>query len=238
MNRGLHGAVEIGAGHHDEGIAAAQFEDGLLDPAAGLRGHRDAGRFAAGERGGLDARVVENAFHRRGADQQGLENVRGKAGAADDLFDGERALRHVGGVLEQAHVAGHERRRGEAEHLPEGKIPGHHGEHGADRLVADEGAAGTGVDRLVGQQALAVLGVIAARQSALGGFGARGGDGLAHFERHQAAQAVLLVFQDPRGGGEPAGARGERSAAVGTPGRIGAGESGLDLSRSGGFERP
>ena len=139
-------------------------------------------------------------------------------------------------MLEQADIARHEGGRGEAEYLPEREIPGHHGEHGADRLIADEGAAGTRVYGLVGQQAFAVLGVIAASERALGGFGARGGDGLAHFERHQAAQAVLLVFQNLGGGGEPAGARGERCAAVSMPGRIGAGNAGIDLSRSGGFE--
>ena len=173
----------------------------------------------------------------RGADQQRLENIGGKARAADDILDGQRALRHVGGVLEQAYIARHKGRRGEAEHLPEGEIPGHHGQHGADRLIADESAAWTGVDRLVGQQAFAVPGVIAARQRALGGFGARGGDGLAHFERHQAAQTVLFVFENPRGGDEPPGARGERRTAVGVPGRIGAGKTGFDLSLGRGFER-
>ena len=79
--------------------------------------------------------------HQVDADQQRLKDICGEAGAAHDVLDGERALRHVGGVLEQAHVARHERGREEAEDLPEGKIPRHHGEHGADGLIADEARA-------------------------------------------------------------------------------------------------
>ena len=45
--------VEIGAGHHDEGIAAAQFQYALFDLPAGLRGHLPARGLAAGERDGL-----------------------------------------------------------------------------------------------------------------------------------------------------------------------------------------
>jgi hypothetical protein len=40
--------------------------------------------------------------------------------------DGVGAARHVGGVLEQRDVAGHQRRRQEAEHLPDREIPRHH----------------------------------------------------------------------------------------------------------------
>ena len=134
-----------------------------------------------------------------GADQQRLKDVRRETGAAHDLFDGERALRHVGGVLEQAHVARHQRGREKAEDLPERKIPRHHGEHGADGLIADEARGTAEIDRLIGEQALGVLHVVAAGNGALGGFLARGFERLAHFERHDAAEGVLLGFQD--GGG-------------------------------------
>ena len=46
-------------------------------------------------------------------------------------------LRHVRRVLEQPDVAHHERRRGEADHLPHREVPRHDGQHGAD-------AAGSG----------------------------------------------------------------------------------------------
>ena len=50
-------------------------------------------------------------LHLAGFDEQSLEDAAGKAGAAYQGFDGERALRHVGGVLEQADVARHQRGR-------------------------------------------------------------------------------------------------------------------------------
>ncbi len=45
----------------DEGVAAAEFEHGLLDLASGAGGHFTAGGLAAGKGGGLDARIVEHA---------------------------------------------------------------------------------------------------------------------------------------------------------------------------------
>ena len=132
-------SVEVGRGHDDEGIAAAEFEDGLLDEPSGLGGDGAAGGFAAGEGDGGDALVGEHHLHLAGFDEQRLERAAGKAGAAHQGFDGERALGHVGGVLEQADVAGHQRGREEAEDLPEGEVPGHDGEHDAERIPAHVG---------------------------------------------------------------------------------------------------
>ena len=95
------------------------------------------GAFAAGQRHRADARIVEQRRDVGRADQQRLEHAVGKAGAAEDVLDGQRALRHVRRVLEQPDVAGHQRRRGEAEHLPERKVPRHDRQHDAERLVAD-----------------------------------------------------------------------------------------------------
>ncbi len=93
--------------------------------------------LAAGQRHGADARVIEERRHVRRADQERLEHAVGKPRAPEDVLDGQRALRHVRRVLEEADVAGHQRRRGEAEHLPEREVPGHDGQHDAERLVAD-----------------------------------------------------------------------------------------------------
>ena len=79
----------------------------------------------------------------RDFDEQRLEGAAGKAGAADQRLDGERALRDVRRVLEQADVAGHQRGREEAEDLPEGEVPGHDGEHDAERVPAHVAVVGS-----------------------------------------------------------------------------------------------
>ena len=134
---GCDRGVEVGGRHDDEGIAAAELEHGLLDEPAGLRGDGAACGFAAGDGDGGDALVGEDVLDLARFDEQRLEGAAGKAGAADERFDGERALRDVGGVLQQADVAGHQRGREKAEDLPEGKVPRHDGEHDAERVPAD-----------------------------------------------------------------------------------------------------
>ena len=141
-------------------------------------------------------RILDHALHLVGLDQQRLEHALGKAGAPEDVLDGERALRHVGGVLEQADVAGHQRRRGEAEHLPEREVPRHHRQHRADRLVGHPALRGAGLDRLVGQEPLGVLGVVAAAEGALGRLLDGGLERLAHLGDHEPAEGLLLRLQD------------------------------------------
>src|SRR5215469_8252743 len=46
-----------------------------------------------------------------------------EAAARDHIGQIQRALRHVRGVLENADVASHQRRRGEPDGLPERKVP-------------------------------------------------------------------------------------------------------------------
>ena len=169
-------SVEVGGGHDDEGVAAAEFEDGFFDEPSGLGGDGAACGFAAGEGDGGDALVGEDGFDLAGFDEEGLEGAAGKAGAADEGFDGERALGDVGGVLEQADVAGHERGREEAEDLPEGEVPGHDGEDDAERVPADVGVV-FGGDGFGGEDAGGVVGVVAAAGGALEDFadGRRGG---------------------------------------------------------------
>ena len=84
----LHGrggrGIQIGAGHDDERVAAAQLQHRLLDVLAGRCRHRAARRLAAGERHGADARVGDHARPPRGADEQRLELALAEAGAAED----------------------------------------------------------------------------------------------------------------------------------------------------------
>ena len=112
----------------------------------------------------------------------------GAPARAEQLLERERALRHVRRVLEQADVAGHQRRRGEADHLPEREVPRHHRQHrrraaGSERTLASRPL---GLDGSSAQEALGVLGVVAAGGGALLGLLATAAPiELAHLGGHQ-----------------------------------------------------
>ncbi len=138
-----------------------------------------------------------------------LERALGEARLAEDLLDRQGAVGDVRSVLQEPDVAGHQRRRGEAEDLPEGEVPGHHGEDRPERVVADEAAGGVGRDRLLGEEALGVLGVVPADRGALLGLSDAGADGLAHLEGHATAPLGLARLENLRGLRHPGRALGE-----------------------------
>ena len=138
LNSDLHCLGEVGRLHDDERVAAAQLEDDLLNALRRAAGHARPRRLAASECGCPDPIVFYDALHLLGCDQQRLELAGIEPALDKRLLDGQRTLRHIRGVLEQSDISRHERGRGEAEHLPEGKVPGHDRQHRPDRLVADE----------------------------------------------------------------------------------------------------
>ena len=219
------GGVERGRGHDDEGIAAAEFEDGFLDEPSGLGGDGAAGGLAASDRDGGDALIGEHHLDLAGFDEERLEAAAGKAGAADEGLDGERALGDVGGVLEQAHVASHQGGREEAEDLPEGEVPGHDGEDDSERVPADGGVEGRGVERLRREDAGGVCGVEAAGGGALGDFSAGLRDGLAHLGGDERGEVCGLAVQKVRELVHAERAMGERDLRC--AGECGLGESDL-----------
>src|SRR5262249_7496739 len=105
---------------------------------------------------------------------------------------------------------------GEPEHLPERKVPGHHREDDAERLVTDEALACVGGGRLVGEEPLRVLGVVAADPGAPLRFGYPRADRLSHLERHEAAPVGLLRLEHFRSAPEKSGSRAVRRLAPGT----------------------
>jgi hypothetical protein len=125
-------------------------------------------------------------------------------------------------VFEEAHVSGHERGRGEAEDLPEGKIPGHYGEHDAERLIAYETAGGVRRDILIGEKARGLFGVEAADPRALFRLLHGRGQRLSHLNGHQSREAVLIGLQNLRRAEHPAGALREGRLAVVAEGASGA----------------
>ena len=83
------------------------------------------GGLAAGQRHGAHAVVVDDPLDDRRADEQRLERALREARAGEDVLDGHGDLGDVRRVLEQADVARHERRGGEAQHLPVREVPRH-----------------------------------------------------------------------------------------------------------------
>ena len=164
---------------------------------------------AAGQGGGGDPGILDDLLHFLAADEERLEAPLGIAGVAEDLLDGEGALRNAARVLEQADVPGHEGRSGETEDLPEREVPGHDGEHRAEWLEPLLGAARVGLDGLRSEVALGVLRIVAAAVGALLDLGDGGLAQLSHLQRHQAAESVLALLEQRRGAGEPLAALGE-----------------------------
>ena len=143
-------------------------------------------------------------------------------GAGQQPGNGIGAARHVGRMLEQGHIAGHQRRGEETEHLPEREIPRHHRQHAAQRLMPHIAAAGLGGDRLIGQHRLGVVGVVLADAGAFVDLGHAFALQLAHFRPHQCRQFRCLRAQGLRrpaqhasallpGRTGPAGKRGGRT---------------------------
>ena len=221
---GFDGEVEIGGRHDDEGVAAAEFEDGFLDEPAGLGGDGAAGGLAAGDGDCGDALVAKDGLDLADFKQQRLKGAAGKAGATNQRLDRESALRDVRRMLEQADVACHQRGREKAEDLPEGEVPRHDGEHDAERIPAHIAVVGLGVGWLRAQGCGRRDRRSSGRRRRTSGSRASGFERLAHLERDQRGKVFGLVFKD---GGELAHAEGamlERHVCVGAEGIVGEGD--------------
>jgi len=97
--------------------------------------------------------------------------------------------------MEDTGVAGHQGRRGEAEDLPQGEVPGHHRQHRAQGLEGHEGASGVGFADLVGEESGAFLGVEFAHPGAFFHFRLGLLVQLAHFLGDEAGQFVTSPAQ-------------------------------------------
>ena len=118
FDRCCHRRVQIGAGHDDERITAAKFQHTLFKAPPRLFPDRAACSFAAGERDGGDARIVQNGGDLRRFHQQGLKDAGRKSGSEKEVFQKESAAGDVFRMFKQADIARHERGGGEADDLP------------------------------------------------------------------------------------------------------------------------
>ena len=87
-------------------------------------------------------------------------------------------------MFEQPDITRHQSRSGKTKHLPEGKIPGHDGQHRTDRQITHKAFLRAGFNDFIGQKFFRVLGIVAARGGALGRLSHGSFVGLAHFQRH------------------------------------------------------
>ena len=104
-------------------------------------------------------------------------------------------------------IAGHQRRGGEAEHLPEREIPRHHRQHDAERIEGHERLAAANIGRLVGEIFVGVVGEPVAVDGAFLDLGAAVVERFPHFLGHQPGELVLPRAQNLRGLADRRGAR-------------------------------
>ena len=89
---------------------------------------------------------------------------------------------------------------GKTEDLPEGEVPRHHRQHGAEGLEGDEAAGHIAGEGLVGEEAGGVLRVVVAGEGALLHLGLGLGDHLAHLGGDDPGQPLPVTAQALRGG--------------------------------------
>jgi hypothetical protein len=133
------------------------------------------------------------------ADHQRAKQVLGEACTTEDVLDRQRTTGNVRCMLQHRRVARHEAGGGEAEHLPERKIPRHHGEHDAQRPEGDDALARIGLHGFVREKARGVFGEVVAGERAFLRFARPVLDRLAHLARHQHGKVLRFVAQDRRG---------------------------------------
>src|SRR5947209_3774034 len=190
---------DIGVFEHHVRIAAAEFEHAFLQPLRGGSRNLAAGLDAACERHRLHFVHVDHGFDVAARDEQRAKHVVGETCIAEHAFDRQRTARHIACVFQYRRIAGHQRRRGEAEDLPERKIPWHDRQDHAERLEGDERFRAAEIDLLPRQETPSVIGEIIASRRAFLDFGAPVGDRLAHLLRHQRGELILLAAQDSSG---------------------------------------
>ncbi|MCY1503749.1 hypothetical protein D9M68_378890 [compost metagenome] len=214
-DRSLHGLVQIGVGQHDERVGTAQLQHALLQCRTGLGRDGCTGADATGHRHHGDTRVGDGHGNQRRLDVDHLEHAFRQAGFSPDGGQQAGAAHHVGGVLEHIAVAAEDDRHRAAHDLPHREVPGHHGQHRAQRQVGNHGLVVLHQGRLVRDHGRAVLGVpltepgafldlatgLADRHAHLGGghprhgFGV-GAQGTGH--AHQRSAALLDAELAPR----------------------------------------
>ncbi len=113
----------------------------------------------AGQRNGLDALVGDHVAPRAAELRRSVWNTPAGKPARRKISSSASAQRDtLEACLRSPTLPAIERRGGEAHHLPEREVPRHHCEYRPERQVADVALVGVGLDRLVGEEARAMVG--------------------------------------------------------------------------------
>ena len=193
---------QVGIGQDDEGVAAAQFEHGFFQTASRFGSQYAAcvGRAGKGQRVRIgdclrDVGVFQPCGYQRDVCPGQFKQCVADAGDAWRGFDGTG-------------VAGAQGGDGKTQHLPNGVVPRHDGQHHAQRFETHLAQAGLCGDGFVRQQFGGEAGVVADEFDRFVEFGAAFGQTAADFFADHARQPATLGIQALGDGGQQCGARG------------------------------
>ena len=247
VHGGLHRRVEVRARHHDERIAPAELEHGLLDdPARGGRDRR-ARRLAPGERRrprrGRSSRMRCDARRSRRA----ASGTRPRGNPASRKTS-SMASAHCGtfdACLSSPTLPAISAGAAKRNTCQNGKFQGMTARTGPIGRNRTNDRVAEAFTSSSARKRSRVLGVVAADPGALLRLPDRGPEGLAHLERHRARPVLLPAIEHVAGtgherralGDRPAAPRGERVGRAGEPRlELGVGqlvEAGEDLTGGG-----
>ena len=160
LHADLGSLLKVGVLENQEEVRAAQLHDSLLDLSSRDLGDPAPGHVAAGERDPAHPRVGDQSRDRVGAgDESSQATVRESRLSHQSLQcqGGAEAIRRV---LKYGSVSGHQGGSGKPQHLPEGVIPGHDRQDHSQGPEGDEAARRVGRGRLIGEEALRLVGEI------------------------------------------------------------------------------
>jgi hypothetical protein len=193
-------------------VAAAELEHHLLEVGAGPRADRRPGALAPGQSHPAYPEVVDQSRDLLDAAEEVRVGAPGCACLLEEPREGECALRHVLGVLDHDHVAGHELWRGDTDHLVEGEVPGLDGQDDADGL-RDQRRTRLAGECLLGEQPLPVHGVVLQDVGDQIDLEVAEALDLAHLEHRQRRVLVVPLPEDLRGTAHDLRSFGDRPQA-------------------------
>ena len=160
---GVDGGVEVVGAEHEERVGPAELEHDLLQVLAGGRGDGSPGALGPGQGDALHPRVADQLLDLLVGGVDVDVGALGEAGVGEDLREQRRRLGALRRVLEHDRVARRQVGAGEPGDLVGRVVPGHDPEDHAERAASYDrrALAVEEVDRLVGQELLGVVGVVA-----------------------------------------------------------------------------